>query len=145
MKKITTLTIPIFIFLILSMPVLSFAQVDDTDTPDEAFVQKKSLVPCGHTNEQGVITNPCSFKDALTLINRLITFILVSLAIPIAGVMFFYAGFLMVTSGGSSESKGKAKNIFTSAVYGLVIAAGAWLIIRTVLSILGYNGAWIGF
>jgi len=59
--------------------------------------------------------------------------------------MFFYAGLKMVTSGGSAEARGKAKSIFTNAVLGLAIAVGAWLIIRTILSILGYQGAWIGF
>ena len=41
--------------------------------------------------------------------------------------------------------KTEAKNIFTNAVIGLVIAVAAFLIIRTILSILGYDGSWIGF
>ncbi|MFA6076499.1 MAG: pilin [Candidatus Paceibacterota bacterium] len=123
-----------------SVTVFSFAEID-TDKPDV----EGGLVPCGHPDAQGNITNPCSFKDALTLINTIIKFILFDLAIPIAAVMFAYAGFKLVTSGGSSEARGQAKNIFSNAVFGLVIAAGAWLIIRTILSVLGYQGAWIGF
>jgi len=79
----------------------------------------------------------------MALINNVIHFVLFYMAVPIAAIMFFYAGFMMVTSAGSSESKTKAKNIFSSAVYGLVIVAAAWLIVRTILSILGYEGAWI--
>ncbi|MES3032097.1 MAG: pilin [Patescibacteria group bacterium] len=106
----------------------------------------KGLVPCDNTpDDKGVIAKPCDFNAFMKLINTVIHFVLFSLAIPIAAIMFFYAGFLMVTSGGSAEAKSKAKNIFSNAVYGLVIAAGAWLIIRTILSILGYNGSWIGF
>ena len=132
-----------FVFLILIVPAFSLAQTStDTDQPDPDFVAGKSLIPCGHA-VAGVVNNPCSFNDALTLINAVIRFILFSMVIPIAAVMFFYAGFLMVTSGGSSESKTKAKNIFTNTVFGVVFAVGAWLIIRTLLSVLGYNVAWI--
>ena len=98
------------------------------------------LVPCDGSRE-----NPCDFNAFMALINKVIRFILFALAIPIAAIMFAYAGFLMVTSGGSTEARGKAKKIFTNAAYGLVIAATAWLIVRTILSILGYDGAWIGF
>ncbi len=88
----------------------------------------------------------CGFKDLMNLINRVINFIFVSLALPIAAIMFVYAGFLMIVPGGESASKrGKAKGIFLNAVIGLVLAAASWLIVHTLLSILGYDGSWIGF
>lgn len=125
------------------IPAFSLAgQPVDQDKPDQAFLDGETLVPCGHMDDKGVIQNPCSFKDFTTLVNAIITFALV-LALPIAGIMFAYAGFLMVTSAGSTEARGKAKNIFKNAAFGLIIAAGAWLIVRTILSILGYDGAWI--
>lgn len=110
------------------MPALSFA-----------YKLGDPIIPCGTT----VNTKSCDFTAVMDLINNVIGFILVGMVIPIAAIMFFYAGFKMVTSPGSTESKTQAKNIFTNAVIGLVVAAGAWLIIRTILSILGYDGAWI--
>ena len=128
MKKLARFTIPITMFLMLLSPAVSFAA---------------GLVAC-----DGTITNPCEFTHFMNLINTVIRFILFNLAVPIAAIMFAYAGFLMLTSGGA-ESKTKAKNIFTNAVIGLVIAAGAFLIIKTILSILSPEGthpwAWIGF
>ncbi len=59
--------------------------------------------------------------------------------------MFAYAGFELVTSGGSTEKKSKAKSIFTSVAIGLIIAAAAFLIIQTVLSIVGYDKSWNWF
>ena len=119
----------------LIMPIVSFAQTGWT-----------GLVPCSNTPAtDGTIPEPCDFNAFLALINTVIHFILFYMAVPIAAIMFFYAGYLMVTSGGSSESKTKAKSIFSNTVLGLVFAAGAWLIIMTILSILGYEGAWIGF
>src|SRR3989344_4526482 len=133
MKKFV---IYIFIFSMLIMPVFSFAQTG-----------WKGLVPCSNstTAVDGNVTpaEPCDFNAFMTLIDTVIHFILFYMAVPIAAIMFFYAGFLMVTSGGSSESKTRAKSIFSNAVFGLVFAAGAWLIIMTILSILGYEGAWI--
>ena len=89
--------------------------------------------------------NNCQFNDLMTLINTVVKFIFVDLAVPIAAIMFFYAGIKLVTSGGSPEARSSAKNIFTNAVIGLALAACAWLIVSTILSILGYNATWIGF
>jgi hypothetical protein len=124
--------ISLAIFLMLIVPVFSFAQTSTS----------QGLIPCGRTPGPDVdpaTIHSCGFKDIMTLINKLITFILVYMAVPIAAIMFFYAGFKMVTSGGNPESRGTAKNVFTNAVIGLVIAAGAWLIVKTLLVILGYN------
>lgn len=124
MQKIKKLLISVFIFLILIVPALSFAE-------------NYTLVTC---------TENCNWNELMTLINRVIHFILFYLAIPIAAIMFIYAGFLLITAGGEAASaRTKAKSIFTNALIGLVLAAASWIIIKTVLSILGYKGDWIGF
>ena len=112
------------------MPVLSFAAAGDP------------LVPCLTKNNPG----PCDFNALMTLVNTVIHFILFYMAIPIAAIMFIYAGFLLVTAGGEAAgARTKAKSIFLNTLIGLVLAVAAWLIIMTILSILGYDGAWIGF
>ena len=127
-RKITKFFIFSLISLMLIIPVISFAQ-------------SAPLVPCDNSE-----ANPCDFAQFMILINNIIDFIFKFLALPIAAIMFAYAGFTLVTSGGSPESKTKAKNIFTNVVIGLIIALGAWLIIKTILSLVGYSGAgWIGF
>lgn len=145
MKLLKTILVYVAIFSVLIVPAFSFAQtgVEDTDTPDVGG----GLVPCGHPNasQGGKITNPCSFKDALVLINTITNFILYTMAMPICAIMFAYSGFLMVSSGGSSESRTKAKNVFSSALIGIAFVAGAWIIIKEILTILGYDGTWIGF
>ncbi len=112
-------------------------------------ISQAALVPCGVTDtrvlaEHPSYAEPCEFRHFMDLINIVIRFILVDLAVPIAASMFFYAGFAMVTSGGSTEARSKAKSIFSSTAIGLIIVVVAWLVIRTLLSILGYDGAWIG-
>jgi len=128
MQKITKILIyfipTLIIFFILVVPVVSFAQWG-------------GLVPCG-TDIPGR-TRACDFNAFIDLIVEATRFVLFYLAMPIAAVMFAYAGVILVISGGSSESKTKAKNIFFNAFIGLVLAAGAWLIIKTLLVILGYR------
>lgn len=122
----------IFLFLILMMPSFSLVRAQEG---------WPGLVPCSNTPDNGNISpsDLCDFDAFMKLINIVINFILFYMAMPIAAIMFFYAGFKLVTSGGNSEARGKAKNIFTNAVIGLVLAVGAWLIIKTILSILYYK------
>ena len=135
MRKITKFLIPLFVFLILIAPALSFA-----DDP---------IIPCTNTPEDdGKIlpTNACDFNDFFKLIENVIKFMILKLALPIAAIMFTYAGFLMVTGGGEAASaRTKAKGIFFNAIIGLVLAAAAWLIVKAILSILGYTGGLIEF
>lgn len=120
MTKAIKFLLVISILLMLTVPAISFAQ---------------GLVPCNTVRNP----EPCEFKHFTTLINKVINFILFYMAVPIAAIMFVYAGVLLVTSGGSTESRGKAKKIFTSVLIGIVLAAAAWLIVKTLLSIVHYR------
>ena len=87
----------IFALIVVVMPAFSFAQ-------------DAGLVPCGtektpQLDSQGVavkdangnpilvIKNPCGFNDLFTLVNKVVNFILIFLAVPIPAIMFAYAGF----------------------------------------------------
>lgn len=136
MKKTAKVLIFVLLLALFAMPLVSFA--------------KGSLVPCGVTDEEVLAENPeyakpCDFNKFMTLVNNVLKFVLFKLAMPIAAIMFAWAGFLMVTAGGSTERVGKAKRIFTNVAIGFIIAVIAWLIVRTILAILGFDGDWIGF
>ena len=68
--------------------------------PIQIGTKELGLVPCDKN---------CGFNDVLKLINTVISFIFNDMVIPIAAIMFAYAGFELVTSGGSTEKKSKAK------------------------------------
>lgn len=121
--KLSRLTLPIVFFFIAV-----------------AHAHAAGLVPCGGAGEP-----QCDFTQFMTLVNTVIQFILFDLAIPIAAIMFAYAGFLMLGSSGNPGSIAKAKNIFLNVGLGLVIALAAWLIVETILTSLGFDGSWIGF
>jgi hypothetical protein len=82
----------------------------------------------------------CDFNSLMELINKVIDFLLFYLATPLAALAFCYAGFIMITAGGSSEKVTKAKTIIKNVVFGYILALAAWLIIKTIMTTLGYNG-----
>ena len=125
----------LLVFLILVVPALSLAQPKMVNLKGD-----NSLVSCDNST-----AHPCDWTALMSLVNNIINFILYYMAIPIAAIMFAYAGFELVSSGGSSEKRGMARKVFTNAVFGLVLAAAAWLIVKLVLKILGWDGAFIGF
>lgn len=152
MKKISKLIFVALVLVVISfasfVPVVSFAQ-------EKAFLEGKTLVPCGvekypvvpgakGAETGGGIVEPCQFKHIFLLLNRLVKYIFMYLVVPIAAIMFAYAGFLMLFSGGNASKSEKAKGIFMNVFIGLVIAAAAWLIINTVLNIVGFNGTAFG-
>ena len=103
-------------------------------------VHAAGLVPCGGSGEPD-----CDFNQLMVLIDKIIKFMLFDLSIPLAAVLFAYAGYLLMTSGDNSGKRTRAKGLFMSVGIGLVVALAAWLIIETILSTLGYDGSWIGF
>ncbi|MBU0611821.1 hypothetical protein KKA39_02210 [Patescibacteria group bacterium] len=84
----------------------------------------------------------CGFNELICLINNVIQFILFRMAVPIAAIMFAYAGILLLFSGGDTSKRSKAKSIFTNVAIGLIIAIAAWLIVETILTLLGYDQSW---
>ncbi len=133
----------------VSNPTLTPSSILNPDSVSTTDSDSR-LVPCGTVRDaNNNITNPCGFNDIMTLINKVVKFILIDLALPIAAIMFAYAGFKLVTSGGETSKREEAKKIFTNVAIGLVIIAAAFLIVQTILSIAGYNTGvginWFGF
>lgn len=84
--------------------------------------------------------NICSFGQ---LIQNIINF-LIGLSIPIAVVMFAWAGILYFTSATSETNITRAKGIFKTVFIGFLIALTGWLVVQTVLSVLVKQDFYIG-
>ncbi len=80
----------------------------------------------------------CGFNDAIRLVQRVIEYIFV-LILPIAAIVFAYAGFLFMTSGGNPSRRDAAKKAMINVVLGIVIVMAAWLVVKTVLVALGVD------
>lgn len=97
------------------------------------------LVPDCNIIVNGVMTKPCNFDTLMTLINNVINFLLITLATPLFALILIYVGWLYLSSGGSSENVTKAKKILKNAFIGYVIALAAWLIVKVILTTLGFD------
>ena len=54
-------------------------------------------------------------------------------AVVMSAFLFAYAGWTMLTSGGSSELYSKGKRVFGNVLIGLIIILAGWIIIDTLL------------
>lgn len=90
------------------------------------------LVPCN-----GIDCQACKLA---TLGQNIINF-LVGLSIPLAAVMFAYAGFIYFSSSVIDKIE-KAKKIFTSVLIGFAIVIGGYLIVETILHTILNESYW---
>ncbi|MCX6754903.1 MAG: IPT/TIG domain-containing protein [Candidatus Nomurabacteria bacterium] len=105
-------------------------------------VKWHGLVPECNTGNivNGVYSNACDFNMVIAIINKVINFLLVTLATPLFALIIIYVGWLYLSDMGSSENIKHAKEILKNAVIGYVIALAAWLIVKTILFSLGFTG-----
>ena len=111
--------------------------------PAKASAQS-TLVVCGTGNSAGISQNSatgCQACHLFQLIDSIVRF-LILVSIPIASLLFAYAGFLYITAGGGGGAS-EAKQIFKDVFIGFVIALCGFLIVDTLLRSLA-SGAFVG-
>ncbi len=90
----------------------------------------RGLVPC---------TDDCSFDYLIILIKNITNFLLI-LAVPVATVLFAYAGVQYIFAAGDTGKIKKAHDIFWSVFIGLLFMASAWLIVKIIVDTLDPEG-----
>ena len=108
--------INIFVFMILALPLISFA---DSLTPD-----------CSGTT--------CGYADFMELIKRVISFA-IKVGVAFSAIVFAYAGWLYMTSGGDEGKVKQATEMLTKLLWGFLFALGAFLIVQLLSKQLGYT------
>ncbi len=86
------------------------------------------LIPCRGPD--------CNFDTFIQLIQKVINFLLVTVAIPLATVLFSYAGLLYLSATGDTGKISQAHGIFLNVIFGLALALAAWLIVNTIATAL---------
>jgi len=125
----------------LSIFILGFVIIFSPFLVVEA-VEFKGLVPVCNTivNDSGGFEDPCDFNMVMAIVNKVIDFLLITLATPLFALIIIYTGWLYLSAGGSQENVKKAKHIFKNAFIGYIIALAAWLIVNTILKAVGFKG-----
>lgn len=104
--------------------------VDPNDPKAKELIEKDMVAP----------TDGCGVNSFIELIQNIIEWLGV-IIIPIIVLMFGYAGFVIMTSGGNEEKLGQGQRIAKTAVIGLVIIAAAYIIVKFVFAALGIDAA----
>src|SRR3989338_4732208 len=89
------------------------------------------IVPNCYTDDFQITTTGCDFDDAVHLIRHLLDWALF-LVIPLATLLFTYAGWLYLSSGGNSGKISQAHGIFWSVGLGFAWVLGAWFVVKLI-------------
>lgn len=94
------------------------------------------LVPCGRTGFDATAAEkePCSLCHLFVLGDVITDFLTMQIAPALAVLAFAWAGFKILTSGGSPGARQQGIVIIRNTIIGLLIVFGAWIIIDTLLT-----------
>jgi len=93
-----------------------------------SFVFAEGLVPCDGVS--------CDFNSLVLLVQNIID-LAIKIAPMLAAVAFAVAGFYYITAAGDTGKIKQAHDIAITTVYGLVLALVAWILIKTIIIVLG--------
>ncbi|MDD5050446.1 MAG: pilin [Candidatus Pacebacteria bacterium] len=118
----------------VATPVKNVKKVNPAATPPTAVLTShKGIVPeCDGSVTDGS-ANSCGYKKFIDLVSSIIKFLL-WVAVPIAAISLFFAGFLYLTAGGNPGKIEEAHHIFWSVLVGIIIMLCAWLLVNTILT-----------
>ncbi len=111
---------------VLVLPTLLFAA-----DPPPTVTGAGGLIPCAGPD--------CNFGDFILLIQKVMAFLL-KIAVPIAVVLFSWAGFQYITAVGDEGKIKNARSMMTSVFVGFGIALAAYLIVNVLTTVFLKNG-----
>lgn len=117
--------------ILVAILIFSFSIFNIAFAQDDFVGPRQYLVVCGLGDSL-----PCTLCDIWALADKVINFVLFTLATPILIIVLIAGGFIYLTSGGNPKRTETAKGLITSAIFGIVIAFAAWLIVDTILKTL---------
>jgi hypothetical protein len=106
------------VFLFFALPLISYAA---------------GLVPCGGKGE-----DQCKYEHFTQLIVNVVNFA-IQLGIAFSAVVFAWAGWLYMTSGGDEGKLKEAHELFIKVLWGFLFALGAFLIVQLITKSLGLD------
>ncbi|MEI7424946.1 MAG: hypothetical protein WCK10_02400 [Candidatus Staskawiczbacteria bacterium] len=109
------------------LPILFFCLLAIIFMP---FFANAAIVEC---------QNDCTMQNLLGLFDKILSFIVNTLAVPLGGISITIGAILMMISAGNPNIMGLGKKIFWSAVIGLFLALGTQAIVDFILNAVGYK------
>lgn len=100
------------------------------------FLLAQGLVTCDG------ITVQCQLCHLASMGQKIVNFLIINLGVPMAALLFAYAGYLYVTYAASPDNLDKAKKIFTSVLLGFIFMLVSWLLVDTIMKALLQQPSW---
>ncbi len=105
------------------------------------LVLAANLVPCGGPAPE----QPCSFSDLTTMINAILKWFLI-IAGPLAAIGMMWSGAKIIAHPDKPAEREAAMHMFRSIFTGILLVAGAWLIVYTIMNTFASgNGDYLRF
>ncbi len=124
MLKRRILKVVLIFVLLISIFSLIFPSVADA-----------ALVPCGKSTDSGM----CTLCHLIIGIKDIMDYGF-KIMVVVAIVMLMVSGIVYIVSTGNTGMMDTAKHLLTNALIGFAIILGAWLVINTVILVLGAKG-----
>ncbi len=103
-------------------------------------IASAAIVNCGNGDSSNIEqANTCSFSDLFSAAISLINYFLEGAAVVAVGGVV-YGGYLMVTSAGNASHQESGKKAVTNSMIGLAIILLAFLLVKSVFTILNFKG-----
>jgi hypothetical protein len=106
----------------------------DSGEKTSRFISTRDCYCCGD----------CGFNDIVNIFINAADYLFGILG-ALALLFFIYGGLVWLTSGGSAGQVDKGKKILLGAVIGMLLALGAWLIVKFLVTALGVTAPVTGF
>jgi len=99
-------------------------------------VSRAALVTCGVGDAA-----QCTFPDFFVLLNTIMEFLVVTVAVPLAVVTIVYGGIMITIYASNSGKREEGKKIIWTAIKGFVLVLAAFILVKfIVLSLTGDVG-----
>lgn len=96
------------------------------------------LVPCGSDVAGSSASGECGFSDLIVLLQNIISFVLFTLAIPIATMVILWSGIqLLIPGEKQAAALQDAKRRLWKVIVGIFFMLAAWLLVKALLTSLG--------
>ncbi len=101
------------------------------------------IVPCGCGDPiigpDGKCTNCCELSDIFVMLNNVYGFMIKYIATTLATIMIIVGAVFMMISAGNPNLAGTGRKMVYSAIIGMILVFGSWLIINSLLELIGYK------
>lgn len=105
-----------------------------------SLASAQGLVPCGNGDPSQPGFVPCTFDSFFLLIENIFVFIVWQISTPLAGLLIVAGGVILIFSAGNPGWVSMGKNMIFGALLGWFLIWGSYLIVQTVLSVIGFVG-----